>query len=59
MIMLLVFLCIMLYIEKRYNPRIDVTCEGDVFLWYNSYHWNKPSHKTFIRRKNKFLFHIK
>lgn len=32
-------------IEKKYSPRIDVTKERDVLLWYN----NKYNNRYFIK----------
>lgn len=31
----MVVIAILAWIEYRYSPRIDVTREGDVLLWYN------------------------
>lgn len=46
------FLCIIfavviliIVIEKKYSPRIDVTRERDVLLWYN----NKYNNRYFIK----------
>lgn len=31
-----IILGILVFIEARYSPRIDITKDGDILLWYNS-----------------------
>lgn len=44
------FLLLVAYFIHKYEPFVDVTCEGDVLLWYNSKDGS---------RKYKLLFKIK
>lgn len=51
---LIVIIMIGLHLLVTYRPFIDITCKGDVLLWYDHYSKNRGT-----VRKYKFLFKIK
>lgn len=57
-VLILIIIGIFLIIEGVYKPRIDITSERDVLLWYNMINFKTYIKKSCIIRVYKFLFKI-